>query len=113
MSAGLQKDPAILELLDRLRERLGAGAFVLVDYLDADLCAVGVASPHDKRFLAYVSSYNNPEGRYDVELEEPPRGNKDDPYSVARRHRDADVEAVVEIVRGHLSQGHRRKEGQP
>ncbi len=71
--AALDKDPAILAALDRLRSRLGSNAFVITDNWELDLCAVGIASPHDPGVLVYISTYGEPPGRFGYELELPRR----------------------------------------
>jgi hypothetical protein len=97
-----KKDPAITELLERLRERLGPGAFAIVDHWEADPCAVGIARPRDTGVLAYLSTFNLPAGRYDVELELPPGPAQDLIYREAGKHWDVDFETLAEVVRRHL-----------
>jgi hypothetical protein len=98
-----EKDPAINELLDCLHDRLGPDAFVLVDHWESDPCAVGIASPRDHGVLAYVSTFGQPPGRYDVEMELPPALGQDFPYRDAGRHADVDFETLTELIRRHLS----------
>ena len=99
----LDKDPAIIELLARLRERLGPDAFVFADHWEPDLCAVGIASPRNTGVLVYLSTFNQLPGRYDVELELPPEPGQDLIYREAGKHRDVDFEALAEVVGRHLS----------
>ena len=97
------KDPAIIELLERLRRRLGPEAFDVVDHWEGDPTAVGIASPREHGVLAYLSTFDRPPGRYDVELEWPPAPGQEFPYRDAGKHRDLDFEAMAEVVRRHFS----------
>jgi hypothetical protein len=74
VSAAIQKVPALIEVVHRLRRDLGTASFVIQDHWDADLSAIGLARPDDHRVLAYVSVYKLPVGEYYVELERPSRG---------------------------------------
>ncbi len=64
-----KKDKTITQLLVALDlERRG---WMIVDNWDADLCAVGIARPSEPRRLVYVSTFNQPEGRYYYECDVP------------------------------------------
>ncbi len=100
--AALDKDPAILAALDRLRSRLGSNAFVITDNWELDLCAVGIASPHDPGVLVYISTYGEPPGRFGYELELPPPPGDDFPYLFAGAGSDVSFEELAGVVAGHL-----------
>lgn len=102
MAEALDKDPAILSVLDGLRARLGHESFDIVDHWESDLCAVGIASRRDHGVLAYLSCFGEPEGRWHVELELPPLPSDDLPYRDAGRFPDLDVEAAAAIIRRHF-----------
>ncbi|MBB4634269.1 hypothetical protein [Longimicrobium terrae] len=97
----LNKDPAILELLDGLRQALGAAAFMVVDHWDADLRAVGVAHPRNQHVLACLALGGKP-GSYDVHLELPAPDRSELPYTAVGNHTEVPFAEVVRIVRGHL-----------
>jgi hypothetical protein len=99
----LEKDPAILQVLERLAARLGPKTFDIVDHWDCDLTAVGVANPKDHRILAYISTFGMPEGRYIVELELPPEPGRKLPYHIAHTQSGLDFEQLVAKVRTHLA----------
>lgn len=103
--ATLDKDPAILSVLDRLRSLLGPDAFVLSDHWEQDLCAVGIASPRDPGVLAYISCFGESSGRFGYELELPPLPGDDSPYRVAGTGSDLSVEELAAVVAKHLKRG--------
>ena len=100
--ATLDKDPAILAALDHLRSTLGPEAFVLADYWEGDLCAVGIASPRDPGVLAYISCFGEPPGRFWYELELPPPPGDEFPYQVAGTGSGLSIEELAAVVGGHL-----------
>jgi hypothetical protein len=100
--AALEKDPAILAALDRLRSLLGPDAFVLADHWGADLCAVGIASPRDPGVLAYITCYGEAPGRFGYELELPPPPSDESPYRAAGSGSGLSVEELAVIVAAHL-----------
>lgn len=103
MSGGLHKDPSILEVLDRLRSRLGEEAFVIADRWEADLFAVGIAAPHDLGVLVYISTYGYLPERFGYELELPPEPGDDFPYRVAGRGAKVSFEELACVVANHLN----------
>src|SRR5262245_63124161 len=76
----LEKDAAILGVLERLAERLGPETFAIVDHWDCDRTAVGIENPTQHRTLAYISTFGMPDGRYIVELEVPSEPSRNLPY---------------------------------
>jgi len=102
VGAALDKDPIILAVLDRLRARLGPGAFVHADHWESDLCAVGIASPRDPGVLVYISCFGEPPGRFGYELELPPAPGEDFPYQVAGTGSGLSFEELAGVVAGHL-----------
>jgi hypothetical protein len=105
MALSQVKESKLLDLIARLSRRLGPDAFDIVDHWDGDLCAIGIASPSTHGFLAYLSTHNRPDGRYDVELETPPLPGTNHLYEPAGGFDDLDFEAVVQLVQEHLSRG--------
>jgi hypothetical protein len=99
--SGLQKDVHILTMLANLRQRLGPGAFRVVDHWDADLRAVGIAHPRNEHILAYIADVDA-EGRFYVELEISAPAGSQVPYSVAGRHRSVSFDELVTLVAEHF-----------
>ncbi len=102
MNSKLQKDESVIRLLDRLRSRLGAGAFDVVDYWEADLCAVGIARPDSHGVLVYVCTYGRTDDRYFVSLELPAPAGSDMPYAAAGEQDAASFEELLEIIQRHF-----------
>jgi hypothetical protein len=102
MSSTPDKDDVIIRVLDRLRHDLGAGAFDVVDHWEADLNAVGIASPKNHGVLVYISTSGQSEERYHVELELPPAPGDDFPYQDAGSFSQLDYPQLLDIVRQHL-----------
>jgi hypothetical protein len=102
VGAALDKDPAILAVLDLLWSRLGPGAFILADHWESDLCAVGIASPGDPGVLVYISCVGEPPGCFGYELELPPAPGVDFPYQVAGTGSGLSFEELAGVVAGHL-----------
>ncbi len=62
------KDPTIIDLLERLR--LQARGWFIRDYWEADLCAIGISSRKQPTRLVYVSTFNKSANNYDYEFEQ-------------------------------------------
>ena len=107
MGGALDKDPTILTVLDRLAERLGADAFVLADHWDLDLCAVGIASPHNRGVLVYISCYGEKIGHFGYELELPALPDDDLPYRVVGTGSGVSFEELADVVAHHLNRAER------
>ena len=95
------KDPEIRGVLSWLRDRVGP--FLIIDHWDADLCAVGVTAIHDPQQLVYISSWNQPTGRYFVELETAPLPGSELPYASVAKFDTVDREELASLVAQHLS----------
>ncbi|HYF03405.1 MAG TPA: hypothetical protein VEC36_08510 [Patescibacteria group bacterium] len=65
----LAKDKTILQLITHLEQKFGKESFVIEDYWDSDLCAIGLSNSQYK-FLMYVSSSFKRNGIFHVEIEE-------------------------------------------
>lgn len=103
MTLHLEKDPRLLDAIERLRLKLGATAFDIVDHWADDLLAVGIASPRNHQVLIYFSVCSD--AGYDVELELPPLTEADGLYRVAGRSCDLTFAQLAEVVAGHLALG--------
>ncbi len=102
MAKALDKDPAIITVLDRLWSRFGRDAFIVADHWELDLCAVGIASPRNPGVLVYISCYGEVPHRYGYELELPPPPGDDFPYQVAGTGSGLSFEQLLGVVAGHL-----------
>jgi hypothetical protein len=96
------KDKSVTDVVRWLEENLHC-ALVVVDHWEGDECAIGVSRPEEPNRLVYLSTWNRPPGRYLVELEIAPSEGSDLPYNIARRYEDVGRDALLSIVRQHLS----------
>ncbi|WP_149110733.1 hypothetical protein [Limnoglobus roseus] len=101
MNAILDKDPGIVAVIDRLRARLGRDAFIIADHWEGDLCAIGIASPHDPRVLVYISNYGEKAERFSCELEVPPTNNEP-PYRVAGEAAHLSFDELADLISNHF-----------
>jgi len=64
----MEKDKTILDLLKRLRTVINFDQLQIVDYWEADLCAIGITRGEK---LIYISTYNylDKQLRFDYDLE--------------------------------------------
>lgn len=65
----LNKDKSIIQLIHHLENRFGFGKFIINDFWDGDLCAIGLSDPH-KKALIYISTYAKREGQYYISVED-------------------------------------------
>ena len=93
MSSRLVKDHAIYDVIIKLRNTFGDGAFQIVDHWE-DLCAIGIARSSEPHRLVYISSCWRPPGYYFVELELPPEPGIDRLYSVAQKYESVDLDQL-------------------
>jgi hypothetical protein len=75
----------------------------VVDYWDADLCAVGVARPDNHGVLVYVNTFRKPPDHFFVGLELPPPTAKVDyPYNPAGHFEVKSFNELVELIQHHF-----------
>ena len=98
------KHPQIREFLGKLEASLPSGEYQLVDFWDADPCAIGVAARDDQRRLVYVSTYEQEDGTYAFECEAPPDDGSDD-YQVVEEGENLPFDALLQKIRSHLLRG--------
>jgi len=65
----LNKDKNIIQLIDHLENRFGLSKFIINDFWDADLCAIGLSDPQ-KKVLIYISTYGKRQGQYFISIED-------------------------------------------
>jgi hypothetical protein len=102
--AALIKDRSITLLLKALD--LEGHGWVVIDYWEADRCAIGIGRREEgakegERKLAYISTWQEPAGRYFVDLDSPaPR----DPlgYVTEASVDDCDIGQVIAMLETHL-----------
>jgi hypothetical protein len=63
----VEKSPAILEVVDALRLRLGPGSFDVLDYWPGDKHTIGIAPPGGEEPCVSILTAGKEPGRYDVE----------------------------------------------
>jgi hypothetical protein len=97
----MNKAKEIQAVLAWLREQLG-DRFVVIDHWDADLNAIGVASPEDPHRLVYICAGSEEPERYFVELETAPSEGSDLPYESVGKFTSVDREQLARIVKDHL-----------
>lgn len=102
--AGLEaeKDPAILDLLDRFG--LADRGWITLPHWDADLCAVGIARAGAPRQLVYVCTFGRASDRFDFACEVP-TGPHDTDYEVTTTGTDVDFETLRRAIERHLEPG--------
>jgi hypothetical protein len=98
-----KKDKSIQSLLKRLRTHLGKDTFHVVDYWDADLCAVAVVRPDNHGVLVYINTFRRPVDHYFVSLELPPTAGADYPYTPAGDFEVKSFSELVELIQKHFS----------
>ena len=103
MPVELIKDPVVLDVLDRLRSWLGPDAFVVVDHWEADLCAIGVASPRNVQVLVYISCLSDQPGQFWYVLEVPPVPGSDRLYEEVGHESGVSFEELAMRVAQHLA----------
>lgn len=96
------KDHAILRALDRLKKELGEGAFHVVEQPESSAHAVSVRSPKHEGLLAYVSTFDKPEGFYFLSLESPPPPGSERSYAPAGEFEHVSLGRLVRLVKRHL-----------
>jgi hypothetical protein len=104
------KARAILEVLNRLENALGADQFQVVDHWQADQCAVGIGSPRDPGLLVYIAVSRHAPGRffYECELPRAAAGPDELPYAVVEQRDDVGIDELAGVVRSHFDREDRR-----
>jgi hypothetical protein len=98
----MKKDQSIHKLLERLSLELTDG-FEVADFWEADLCAIGIMGGSSNNRLVYISTFNQPSGRYSYECEIADREEsieKGD-YRIVQKGRAA-FTTLVKIIKDHL-----------
>ncbi len=101
----LNKDESIKDVISKLYERLGENSFDIVDHWKDDSTAIGIGSPSNHKILAYISTYGNEKGIYDIHLELAPTVDDDFPYEDAGQFNFVNFEKLVEILCNHFKEG--------
>lgn len=99
------KNKAIKHALRHLEERLGKGAFQIVDHWEADMTAVGIADPFDTRRVVYIASGRTQADIYHGSLEKPAKPGSSLPYEDCGTFNDVDLDELVQVVSRHLDIG--------
>jgi hypothetical protein len=102
MDEVFDKEPAILDVLDRLRTRLGLEAFHVADLYQRCRDSVDIYHPRDHHLVVYITCRGEVPGRFGYQLELPPRDDGNELYEVAGRGFDVDFEELATVVARHL-----------
>jgi hypothetical protein len=92
----LYKDKKIIHLIEHLDRRFGVDNFIINDFWDADLCAIGLSDPL-KEALIYISTYDRKDGLYFVSIED-----INDPKVSTEKSENIEVEELEIIIAKHL-----------
>lgn len=95
------KDVKLISVLQRLGQDLGDDAFVIVDHWKADLDAIGIARPDDRRYLVYISTFGPDTHSLAFECESPP-SEESVVYASDGMTESATYESLLAAVRRHL-----------
>ena len=93
----MEKDATVLELLDRLRSVLDFDLVEIVDYWDADLCAIGLKTGNR---LVYINTFNS-DATYDYYLELLDPHNKES-YNVINKGRGVSETVLTSVIKEYL-----------
>jgi hypothetical protein len=93
------KDQTIVDLLSRTN--LQGRDWEVVDYWEADLCAIGIRSRFDLGRLVYVSTFRKSPGLFDYECEGPDQEGA--PFSAIKSGRDVGFGDLLDVMIKHLS----------
>jgi hypothetical protein len=100
-SEAMEKDQAIIELLDWLQQRLG-DQFTVTDHWEALLCAIGISASDDPAQLVYIQVMDAIAGRFAVELESEPSPGSDLLYRTIGKFDSVTREDLLGIITKHL-----------
>lgn len=98
----MKKTGAILRALRHLEERLGKGAFQIVDHWEGDLLAIGIASPSDRQRLVYIASLGKSDQSYSAILERAPTPGSELPYEDCGKFQDIGLDELTRVVSDHF-----------
>ncbi len=96
-----EKEEGIVKVIEQLARHLGE-SFDVVDHWEADQCAIGIAKPDDHRVLVYISTWQQPECTYYVELEDPPTSEEEGLFKNTFTLESASFEELLAVTRKHL-----------
>jgi hypothetical protein len=101
VTTGLRKDKSIWKFLGELADHIDSRKYQVVDYWEADLHAIGVASPNNPDHLVYVCSFEQPPGTFVYECE---TSNAEIPHATTSRGTASSVHELASVIHRHLSQ---------
>ncbi len=65
----MEKDKTILRFIEALSQKIDINLLQVVDYWDADLCAIGFKKGNKLIYISTYNSFNNRIIKYDYDLE--------------------------------------------
>ncbi|MDP3146606.1 MAG: hypothetical protein Q8N66_14450 [Bacteroidota bacterium] len=92
----MRKDITIENLIKKLKQKMSIDDLEIVDYWDADLCAIGLKKGNK---LIYINTFNSLPSRpvYDYDLEI--LTNKIDKFQVIKKARRVTEEEIIKAVK--------------
>ena len=90
----MKKDPFLRSLVNNIIEKLEEKDLEIVDYWDADLCAIGLKKKGESKRLVYVSSYGESPEYFCLEFEEIDRCS----FQVVNRYENVHETDILEKV---------------
>jgi hypothetical protein len=93
----MEKDITIIKLIEKLKLIINFALIEVVDYWEADLCAIGLRK-RDR--LVYISTFNHVENNevgYDFDLEIIDENNKNKANVIKVRRNVSEVELINEV----------------
>ena len=96
----MKKDYLIIDLINVIKDKINNN-ITIVDYWDADLCAIGFMNKNLENRLIYVSTYEKPEGHYYYECETF-HPKVPDEYQVVEKCEDVDREGLLKKIEEFL-----------
>ncbi len=96
----MEKDESIIELIAEINKEISENKYLLKDFWDGDLCAIGFSDLNEE-ILIYVSTFQREKGHYYVEIE---KSNKEfpDKYHVLDKKDKIDFKELKSILQNYL-----------
>ncbi|WP_196889832.1 hypothetical protein [Aureivirga sp. CE67] len=96
----MEKDETILELIAEINKEFDENKYLLKDFWEGDLCAIGFSDLNEE-ILIYVSTWEKEKGCFYIEIE---KSNKDNPekYRVLDRKENVEFKELKSIFRSYL-----------
>jgi len=101
VSKSLQyKDKSIVSVVNHLSDKFGKESFVINDFWDADLCAIGLIDKK-KKYLFYISTFLKKSGVYFVSCENILIADRRE-HGVSGNYRNIDIKKLDYLFIKHM-----------